>query len=682
MENTATNHSPNTKDIKFSLYNGGIKSVTPKASKSVKGIVSILQSEETKDLTAQMTACSEPAEKLKLKLQQPFITPHGTFSRRENKSIIHYNQYLVALDFDNVTAEQAAEIKAILVKNGSCILCFISGSQKGVKALILISEAITLETHYQTLKASAGVLLDALGLSQYAEFLDLAQFVLCQPMFLSYDANLHYNAIAKPLIIELVQYVETVTKSLPVRHISHYDATTQIRIEAYVNNAVENLCTEYENHTGARHPQIAKVKSIAGLYKGYNLPNESEVYQQLENAVVALYGGESEAKASNVYKSFAAAWNDAEPLSNATIESIINETDYFATDHEINRLKYRIDVKEKIAAPQIAWSLQNVSDGKAAILGTLGNFSLVIGKAKAKKSFFINIAVSTALSKNTMLERFTSDLPGEQNEVVYFDTEQGKYHVQAAIKRICEQIEQPEPQNLHAYFLRSLTPSERIRFIEAEIYGNPKIGFVVIDGIKDLVTSINDEEQATNIASKLLRWTEERNIHIVTVLHQNKSDANARGHIGTELINKAETVLEVAKSETEPKISIVTALQCRNIEFEPFAFEIDVFGLPIVAEHYEMRTETKRNRFEVTDLEEIKKYEILKEVYKNGEKFTYSELVTQIGLAYKNEYKAALGTNRTKELISYSKNKNWLIQNSGGRSPYVLGVFAFEDYDI
>jgi hypothetical protein len=33
-------------------------------------------------------------------------------------------------------------------------------------------------------------------------------------------------------------------------------------------------------------------------------------------------------------------------------------------------------------------------------------------------------------------------------------------------------------------------------------------------------------------------------IHIHTILHQNKADENARGHIGTELNNKAETVLE------------------------------------------------------------------------------------------------------------------------------------------
>jgi hypothetical protein len=59
--------------------------------------------------------------------------------------------------------------------------------------------------------------------------------------------------------------------------------------------------------------------------------------------------------------------------------------------HKNNRSKYKIDVNEVIPKPQIAISLANTKTDGFAILGTLGNFSVIIGKAKAKKSFFINI---------------------------------------------------------------------------------------------------------------------------------------------------------------------------------------------------------------------------------------------------------------------------------------------------
>ena len=364
-------------------------------------------------------------------------------------------------------------------------------------------------------------------------------------------------------------------------------------------------------------------------------------------------------------------------LSNAIDVALQSEK----TPHEVTRLKYKIDVNEVIPKPQIAWSLTNTKSDGEAVLGTLGDFGLIIGKAKSRKSFFISIAVSTALGNDLVLGRFKSYLPNNKIDVSYFDTEQSKYYVQKAVKRICTQVNQPEPKNLHAFHLRSLNPAERLQFIETEIYSNDNIGFVVIDGIKDLVTSINDESEATMIASKLLKWSEERNIYILTVLHQNKSDNNARGHIGTELINKAQTVLSVTKAENDSNISIVEPLQCRDIEPEIFAFEINEFGIPIIAENFEIRTETNKNKFDVTNIEDFKKYQLLTEVFSKGESFSYSKLVEQIVIAYKNQFKNSIGINRTKLLITDCSNNGWLKQEID-KAPYTLGAFEKVENDV
>ena len=364
-------------------------------------------------------------------------------------------------------------------------------------------------------------------------------------------------------------------------------------------------------------------------------------------------------------------------LSNAIDVALQSEK----TPHEVTRLKYKIDVNEVIPKPQIAWSLTNTKSDGEAVLGTLGDFGLIIGKAKSRKSFFISIAVSTALGNDLVLGRFKSYLPNNKIDVSYFDTEQSKYYVQKAVKRICTQVNQPEPKNLHAFHLRSLNPAERLQFIETEIYSNDNIGFVVIDGIKDLVTSINDESEATMIASKLLKWSEERNIYILTVLHQNKSDNNARGHIGTELINKAQTVLSVTKAENDSNISIVEPLQCRDIEPEIFAFEINEFGIPIIAENFEIRTETNKNKFDVTNIDDFKKYQLLTEVFSKGESFSYSKLVEQIVIAYKNQFKNSIGINRTKLLITDCSNNGWLKQEKD-KAPYTLGAFQKVENDV
>jgi hypothetical protein len=341
--------------------------------------------------------------------------------------------------------------------------------------------------------------------------------------------------------------------------------------------------------------------------------------------------------------------------------------------HELNRIKYKIDVNEVIPPPEVALYINN------EIFGTLGNFSLITGKAKAKKSFLISMAVATALTKDILHGILKSDLPQEQSEVLYFDTEQGKYHVQKAVKRICNQINIDEPTNLHVFYLRSLNPSERLQFIIEEICINPKIGVVIIDGIKDLVTSINDEEQATMIASILLKLTEERNIHIVTVLHQNKGDNNARGHIGTELINKAETVLSVTVIENDKEVSIVEPQQCRNREPESFAFSVDENGLPFIVNGYEPPIKKISNSFSVTELEDFKKYKLLTEVFSHDKEYKYGALVSQLKIAYKNQLKKDLGDNRIKDLITDCKNNGWLIQLIA-KAPYTLGDFE-NDYE-
>ena len=179
-----------------------------------------------------------------------------------------------------------------------------------------------------------------------------------------------------------------------------------------------------------------------------------------------------------------------------------------------------------------------------------------------------------------------------------------------AVKRICTQIGVGIPSNLNTYGLRKSSPSERLKLIEYAIENTPNLGFVVIDGIRDLITSINDEAEASNIASKLLKWTEEYNIHIVVVLHENPGSDKARGHIGTELMNKAETVIALQVDKSDDKISTVTAGFCRNKSFKPFAFEITDEGLPKIIEDYVIQSKSKKG-FDVLTLSQSDKFHIV-----------------------------------------------------------------------
>lgn len=220
--------------------------------------------------------------------------------------------------------------------------------------------------------------------------------------------------------------------------------------------------------------------------------------------------------------------------------------------------------------------------------GTLGNFSASIGKAKSKKTFNVSAMVAAAISGKRVLN-YTTSFPPDKGRILYVDTEQSSYHCQKVMRRILRLADlSPDEDCARLQFLalRKFTPEERMAIIETAIYNTEGLGFVVIDGVRDLLYDINASAEATSAISKLMKWTEERQIHLHTILHQNKSDENARGHIGTELNNKAETVMQVEKDKTDAAVSSVEAVHIRSMDFAPFAFRINDEALPELVEDY------------------------------------------------------------------------------------------------
>ena len=330
--------------------------------------------------------------------------------------------------------------------------------------------------------------------------------------------------------------------------------------------------------------------------------------------------------------------------------------------------EFEIKATDKIPLPQIALKIGD------ATVGTLGNILSLIGKAKSRKSFFIAIAIAVSISKDTIFDLFKNELPANQRSVLYFDTEQGKYHVQMALKRICTLTRVKEPTNLRVFGLRALTPNERLELIEFAIYNTENLGIVFIDGIKDLITSINDEEQATMIVSKLMKWSEERNILITTVLHQNKGDNNARGHIGTELNNKAETVLSISKSSDNDMVSIVQPEMCRNKEPESIAFEIDNNGIPYISD---FDFETKQGKkLTKKELFELNKTEIVLDIFaaNNELGIGYGQLLDHFKRAFKSKTEETIGDNNAKDYIKELIETSYILKSQEDNKYYLGSV--------
>lgn len=221
-------------------------------------------------------------------------------------------------------------------------------------------------------------------------------------------------------------------------------------------------------------------------------------------------------------------------------------------------------------------------------IATVGNFSASVGKPKSRKTFNVCAIVAALLSGKKVLN-YKAKLPQGKTKVLYVDTEQSRVHCHKVLDRILRLADLPtdnDSSQLDFLMLREFTPVERRNIIDMALEDEPSIGFVVIDGVRDLISDINSPGESVNIINDLMRWTNVYNIHIHTVLHLNKSDDNTRGHIGTELNNKAETVLKVVKNTLSPSISEVLPMITREREFDSFAFRINADGLPEKVDDY------------------------------------------------------------------------------------------------
>ena len=303
-----------------------------------------------------------------------------------------------------------------------------------------------------------------------------------------------------------------------------------------------------------------------------------------------------------------------------------------------------------------------------AVIGTLGNFSASIGKAKSKKTFNVSAIAASALSGRTVL-RYRSMFPENKRKILYIDTEQGRHHCQQVLKRILRLAEMPDdkvPENLIMLSLRKFAPRVRLLIVEEAIGTTPDLGLVIIDGIRDFLYDINSSSESTEVISKFMQWTDDKQIHIHTVLHQNKNDEHARGHIGTELNNKAETIMQIEPDKDDKSISVVEALHIRGRKFESFAFRINDECLPETVEFYQpQKRQVGRPVKEPFDpykeIPEDMHRSALNAAFEGGNINGYDNLIEQLKEGYGRQG-IKLGHNKAVKLATFLSNKRMVAK--------------------
>lgn len=347
-------------------------------------------------------------------------------------------------------------------------------------------------------------------------------------------------------------------------------------------------------------------------------------------------------KSNHEHKSLEVSMLEKDDFSDEELESYLSKGEIKATD--------KVTIPPKILF---------VGD---CTIATFGNFSASTGKAKSKKTFNISAMVAAAVTNTTVLN-YRACLPEGKRKILYFDTEQSKYHCHNVLERIYKlsglSVKKDDPRLLF-WGLREYTPKLRIALIDYALRKHQEVGLVIIDGLRDLMYDINNGKEATDVMTVLMAWTSVYDLHIHTVLHLNKNDNNPRGHIGTELENKAETVLIISKNLQNNSISEVRPMHMRDKEFSTFAFHIDDNKLPVLDNGISV-TVVKRREKSLVSLDNEVHQEILSKAFKNNSPTRYSDLVEMVSRAYEDAgYKR--GTNGIKDLLKLLSGKGIIVK--------------------
>ena len=252
---------------------------------------------------------------------------------------------------------------------------------------------------------------------------------------------------------------------------------------------------------------------------------------------------------------------------------------------------------------------------------SLGNFSVISGKPKAGKGFTLSLIIDGFINGNDVIDSNYSD----RKKVVHIDTEQSGGHAQ----RLINTVGKLGGNNnlIDGYWFRGVPPSQLVLATDLIINKYHKEASIfIIDGIRDLSrTGVNDQEESTLLFNRLLHWTQEFNIHIIVVIHQNKADKNATGFLGGDMVKKAELHLSISKDKTALTHTI-EAEDTRDAPISTITFMLDNDIKPVIIDT--PANNSKKRRPEEYELATHKA--ALKRIFEDNKTKTTSELKDKI----------------------------------------------------
>jgi len=149
-------------------------------------------------------------------------------------------------------------------------------------------------------------------------------------------------------------------------------------------------------------------------------------------------------------------------------------------------------------------------------------------------------------------------LESKDKVILYIDTERDENDVHKGLFRIKERanatignglIQNDQFRNtIIKSFVQLESPLDKLKALKLLISGmGNRIGLIILDGVADVVTDINDLKECQELSHYLVAMANKFNFGVITTIHTNPATQKGRGHLGSELARKADSLFLLKK---------------------------------------------------------------------------------------------------------------------------------------
>lgn len=300
-------------------------------------------------------------------------------------------------------------------------------------------------------------------------------------------------------------------------------------------------------------------------------------------------------------------------------------------------------------------------------ISTEGNITTISGASKSGKSAFSSVLLAGAIAQGEYDGFPDIEItPAGKNAVIHFDTEQARYKHQKNLKSTLKRARVDGcPENLLSYNIRE-EEIERYCTITKEIVEGAFLKFggihlIVIDGGADYIRDVNEPSQSNTLVKFFEDLAIQYETPVIIIVHVNPNSDKERGHFGSQLQRKSESVLTIKNQEDisflEPKF--LRGAGKGDIKLLQFLYDKEK-GYHV---YCGVRKPDEGGAKDELRLEKIKM--IAKTVFSDQESYSYNEAIDKIMKESGKGITTTKGLFRemnAHELIIQGNDRNWRLK--------------------